>query len=83
MSEKNKTDLEVEKGVFVSKVEPYSVAGQRGLSSGIAIVKADKQEITKTGQIKNLVKDRQGEVVILQIKTKDRFGLVFLEIPKQ
>lgn len=83
LSEKNKTDLEVEKGVFVSKVEPYSVAGQRGLSSGIAIVKADKQEITKTGQIKKLLKDRQGEVVILQIKTKDRFGLVFLEIPKQ
>jgi serine protease Do len=83
LSEKNKTELEVEKGVFVSKVEPYSVAGQRGLSSGIAIVKADKQEITKTGQIKKLLKDRQGEVVILQIKTKDRFGLVFLEIPKQ
>ena len=83
LSEKNKTELEVEKGVFVSKVEPYSVAGQRGLSSGIAIVKADKQEITKTGQIKKLIKDRQGEVVILQIKTKDRFGLVFLEIPKQ
>lgn len=83
LSEKNKTDLEVEKGVFVSKVEPYSVAGQRGLSPGIAIVKADKQEITKTGQIKKLLKDRQGEVVILQIKTKDRFGLVFLEIPKQ
>ena len=83
LSEKNKTELEVEKGVFVSKVEPYSVAGQRGLSSGIAIVKADKQEINKTGQIKKLIKDRQGEVVILQIKTKDRFGLVFLEIPKQ
>jgi serine protease Do len=83
LSEKNKTELEVEKGVFVSKVEPYSVAGQRGLSSGIAIVKADKQEINKTGQIKKLLKDRQGEVVILQIKTKDRFGLVFLEIPKQ
>jgi len=83
LSEKNKTDLEVDKGVFVSKVEPYSVAGQRGLSSGIAIVKADKQEISKTGQIKKLLKEKQGEVVILQIKTKERFSLVFLEIPKQ
>jgi serine protease Do len=83
LSDKNKTDLDIEQGVFVSKVEQYSVAGQRGLFPGIAIVKADKQVITKTGQIKKLMKDRQGEVIRLQVKSKDGSRLVFLEIPKE
>jgi len=83
LSEKNKTDLDIDQGVFVSKVDQFSVAGQRGLFAGIAIVKADKQVITKTGQIKKLMKDRQGEVIRLQVKSKDGSRLVFLEIPKE
>ncbi len=83
LTQKNKEDLDVEQGVLVSKVDNYSPASQRGLFPGLAIVKADKQTISKTGQIKKLMKDRQGEVVRLQVKSKDGSRLVFLEIPKQ
>jgi serine protease Do len=83
LTQKNKEDLDIEEGVLVSKVDNYSPASQRGLFSGLAIVKADKQTITKTGQIKKLMKDRQGEVLRLQVKSKDGSRLVFLEIPKQ
>ena len=83
LTQKNKEDLDIEEGVLVSKVDNYSPASQRGLFPGLAIVKADKQAITKTGQIKKLMKDRQGEVLRLQVKSKDGSRLVFLEIPKQ
>lgn len=83
LSQKNKEDLDIEQGVLVSKVDNYSPASQRGLFPGLAIVKADKQAISKTGQIKKLMKDRQGDVVRLQVKSKDGSRLVFLEIPKQ
>jgi serine protease Do len=83
LTQKNKEDLDIEQGVLVSKVDNYSPASQRGLFPGLAIVKVDKQTISKTGQIKKLMKDRQGEVLRLQVKSKDGSRLVFLEIPKQ
>lgn len=83
LTQKNKEDLDVEQGVYVSKVDNFSPASQRGLFAGLAITKADKQVISKTGQIKKLMKDRQGDVVRLQVKSKDGSRLVFLEIPKQ
>jgi len=83
LSEQNKTDLDINQGVYVSKVEQYSIARQRDLIPGAVIVKADKQVITTTGQLKKLIKERQGQSIRLDIKTKDRSGLVFLEIPKE
>jgi hypothetical protein len=47
------------------------------------IVKAEKQSISKTGQINKIIKDRQGEVLKLQVKSKDGSRLIFLEIPKK
>ncbi|MFN5247306.1 MAG: Do family serine endopeptidase [Ignavibacteria bacterium] len=83
LTEKVKTELNIEDGVLITKVEPYSHASERGLFPGFVIVKAEKQSISKTGQINKIIKDRQGEVLKLQVKSKDGSRLIFLEIPKK
>jgi serine protease Do len=82
LTEQVKKELEIEDGVLITKVERFSHASERGLFPGIAIVKAEKQTITKTGQVSKLIKDRQGEVLKLQVRSKDGSRLIFLEIPK-
>jgi serine protease Do len=83
LTEKVKNELNIEDGVLITKVEPFSHASERGLMPGLVIVKAEKQSISKTGQINKMIKDRAGEVVKLQVKSKDGSRLVFLEIPKK
>jgi len=82
LTEQVKKELEIEDGVLITKVERFSHASERGLFPGIVIVKAEKQTITKTGQVSKLIKDRQGEVLKLQVRSKDGSRLIFLEIPK-
>ncbi|MFM7156282.1 MAG: PDZ domain-containing protein, partial [Bacteroidota bacterium] len=83
LTEKAKNELNIEEGVLITKVEPFSHASERGLMPGLVIVKAEKQSISKTGQINKMLKDRAGEVVKLQVKSKDGSRLIFLEIPKK
>jgi len=75
--------MEIESGVLITKVDAYSAANERGIFPNGVIVKADKQLISSTGQIKKLVELKKGDVLRLQIKYKEGTRLVFVEVPKE
>lgn len=44
--------MEIETGVLITKVDTYSPAAERGIFPNGIIVKADKQQLNSTGQLK-------------------------------
>lgn len=81
-SEQRKT-LDVAGGVVVSKVTPYSEASKIGLRSGAVILKADKQAISSTKQLRDILESKKGQAVLLQVKDGNTTRLVGLEVPRQ
>lgn len=80
--EQRKT-LEVSSGVVISKVVPYSEAAKIGLRTGAVILKADKQAVSTTKQLKDIFESKKGQAVLLQVKDGATTRLVGLEIPRQ
>ncbi|MBS1536401.1 MAG: Do family serine endopeptidase [Bacteroidetes bacterium] len=83
LTEKAKKDNEVESGVLITKVDQFSEAAERGLFPNAVIVKADKQAIQTPAQLKKAIDSKRGDVVRLQLKTKDGTRLIFIEVPKE
>ncbi|HRP02936.1 MAG TPA: trypsin-like peptidase domain-containing protein [Candidatus Kapabacteria bacterium] len=78
-----KKEFSVEKGVLVSDVKRYSIAADRGLFPNCIIIEADGQAVRSTNDIKNIIDSKKdGEVVILNIKYKDRAQIVALQVSK-
>jgi serine protease Do len=82
LTDKAKKEMEIETGVLITKVDTYSAAAERGIFPNGIIVKADKQQLNSTGQLKKMVESRKGDVIRLQIKYKEGTRLVFMEVPK-
>ena len=83
LTEKAKKDNDVENGVVITKVDQYSEAAERGLYPNGVITKADKQSIQTPAQLKKAMDAKRGDVIRLQLKTKDGTRLVFIEVPKE
>lgn len=83
LTEKAKKDNDVENGVVITKVDQYSEAAERGLYPNGVITKADKQAIQTPAQLKKAMDAKRGDVIRLQLKTKDGTRLVFIEVPKE
>jgi len=83
LTEKAKKDNDVETGVVITKVEQFSEAAERGLFPNAVILKADKQNIQTPGQLKKAFDAKRGDVIRLQLKTKDGTRLIFIEVPKE
>jgi len=83
LTEKAKKDNDVETGVVITKVEQFSEAAERGLFPNAVILKADKQNIQTPGQLKKAFDAKRGDIIRLQLKTKDGTRLIFIEVPKE
>ncbi len=83
LTEKAKKDNEVENGVLITKVDQYSEAAERGLFPNAVIMKADKQSVQTPAQLKKAMDAKRGDVIRLQLKTKDGTRLIFIEVPKE
>lgn len=83
LTDKQKSDNDVENGVAVTRVDQYSAAIERGLAPNGIILKADKTPIKSPAQFKKLVDAKRGDIIRLQVKYKEGTRLVFLEIPKE
>lgn len=76
-----KSDFSVTHGVFITNVVRYSPAFDRGLFENGVITKADRKEINSTGQLKSMIESKKkGDVLLLEVKYKDRSQIVALEI---
>lgn len=76
-----KKEYDVSYGVFISKVERFGHAADRGLFGNGVITKVDRKELKSTDQLKSVLESKsKGETVLLQIKYKERNQIVALEI---
>lgn len=79
-----KAKTEVNSGVLVTKVDPYSEARERGLVPNTVIVKADRKEVSSPAQLKKIIESKKpGDVVLFVVKAKDRQQIISLEIPQK
>jgi len=77
-----KDKFDVKEGVYISKVKNYSIAYNRGLSPDGVIVKADRKPVTSVSQLNNIFKSKNsGVAVLLQVKYKDSYRIVAIEMP--
>lgn len=81
-----KKELDIDGGVLVSEVQPYSYAARRGIRPGDVIVAADidKKAVTSPKSLKSIFDDKDpGAGVLLHVKTKNGSRIVTLEIPRE
>ncbi|MCS6999743.1 MAG: trypsin-like peptidase domain-containing protein [Bacteroidota bacterium] len=84
LSAEAKNRLEVNTGVEVTRVERYSEAYMRGLSPRSVILRADRQSIESTGQLRSIIaRKKPGEVVVLEVKFEGGKRIVSLNIPSK
>ncbi|MGA2296636.1 MAG: Do family serine endopeptidase [FCB group bacterium] len=77
-----KKTFNVKEGVFISKIDNYGIAAERGLSTNGVIVKADRTLIASPEQLKKLIKSKKsGEAILLHVKYKDTDRIVAIQIP--
>ena len=78
-----KKDYNVENGVIVTDVKRFSAAADRGLFPNGVITEADRKDVKSTGDLKKIIDSKkEGEVVILNVKYKDRSQIVALQVSK-
>ncbi len=82
LSEKDKSDFKVDSGVLITDVKPFSKAEDQRLFAGLVIVEADKDNINKIEDLKNIIEKKKGSALLLKVldqQGNNRF--VGIEIP--
>ena len=82
LSEKDKSDYKLSKGVIISQVKPFSKAEDQKLFSGLIITEADKENVDNVDDFKKIVNKKKGSALLLKVVDKEgnnRF--VGIEIP--
>ncbi len=83
LSEKDKSDYKLDRGVMISQVKPFSKAEDQKLFSGLIITEADKENIDNVNDFKKIVENKKGSALLLKVVDKEgnnRF--VGIEIPE-
>lgn len=78
----DKKTYNVNNGVLITDVQPYSVAADQYLGKGIVIVEADRKPVEDVNDFKETVKNKRGSAVLLKVKdSQGNTRFVGLEIP--
>lgn len=79
-----KKQYEVEKGVYVEEVDPFSEAAQRGLSPRDVILSVGDTPIVSAAKFQEIIKSKKpGEAVLFRVKKQNNASVfVAIEIPK-
>jgi len=74
--------FDVKNGILVKEVKRFSIAAERNLRTGTVIIKADRQDIKTTGQLKNIIdKKEKGETILLNLRSREGNNfMVVLEV---
>jgi S1-C subfamily serine protease len=73
---------EVKNGVFVKNVTRFSHASDRGLRTGLVILKADREDIRTTGQLQKIIESKKkDETILLNLRSSQGNNfMVVLEV---
>jgi len=83
LSEKDKSDYNLDEGIIISQVKPFSKAEDQRLFSGLVIIEADKEKIDNVEDFKKIVEKKKGSALLMKVVDKEgnnRF--VGIEIPE-
>jgi len=83
LDNRTKNQLEVERGVLVSDVEPFSVADQRSISPGDVILDVGNREVKNPQEFREAIgRMKAGDALMLRVKTQARqIRYVAIQIP--
>jgi serine protease Do len=82
LSEKEKTDYNVTRGVIITDVKPFSKAEDQKLFVGLVIIEADKETINNVEEFRNVVNKKKGSALLLKVVDRDGNGrFVGIEVP--
>ncbi len=83
LTDELKDRLDVDYGAYISDVERYGQAADRGMSPGGVIVKADGKKIKSPKDLRRIIeKKKPGDGILLFVKYSDSNRIVALEIPE-
>lgn len=83
LSSKDKTEYNVEEGILISDVKPFSKAEDQRLFKGLVIVEADKHSINSVDDFQNVINSKKGKAILMKVvDSKGNARYVGLEIPK-
>lgn len=78
-----KNELDIDQGVFVTKVDRYGIAGDQGLFEGGVITEIDKKKVKGLADFKKTINSKKpGDVFLMEVKYSRRNVLIALEVPK-
>ncbi len=82
LSSKDKSELEVENGIYIVNVDRFSKAEEAGLGRGLVIQKVDREKVESVKKFEKLIENKKGGAVLLQVRYPDKSKrFVGLEIP--
>jgi serine protease Do len=82
LTSQEKTSYNVDHGVLITDVKPYSNAEDQRLFKGLVILKADKNEIDSVKDFRNVVDNNKGKSILLRVAdSQGNQRFVALEIP--
>ncbi len=83
LTTKQKDELNIDHGILIAKVKPFSSAEDQKLYQGLVITEADKKKISDVNEFKDLVKEKQGSALLLKVEDgKGNSRFVGIEIPE-
>lgn len=73
----------LDNGVLISDVKPYSIGYDQGLGRGIVITKADRKEINNVNDLQKIINNSKGKALLLEVADANgNSRFVGIEIPK-
>lgn len=83
LSERDLSDFNVDHGVLITDVKPFSKAENQRLFAGLVIVEADRKKVNNVDEYSDIVESKRGSALLLKvIDNKGNTRFVGLEIPK-
>lgn len=80
-----KKEYDVDSGVYVEDVEPYSEAGKRDVRPRDVILSVGDQKVSTAAQFQQILKKKKGgEAVLMRVKSADKsMRFVAIELPQK
>jgi len=83
LSDKDTKDFNVESGVLITEVKPFSKAEDQRLFAGLVITEADKKEISDVTDFSNIIDEKRGSAMLLKvIDNQGNTRFVGIEVPE-
>ena len=83
LNERDRSDFNVDHGVLITEVKPFSNAEDQRLFAGLVIVEADRKKINDVDDFSAIVESKKGSALLLNVKNNSgNTRFVGIEIPE-